>query len=183
MTQNPEPQSAEGANPQRAEGAKATQETPRRRWLKRGAFGLMAAGLAGGIGFKAFAHRGRFGSGPLDPAELDARIERMLKHLYVEIDATDAQKQQLEPIVKRAAQDLLPLREQMRAARREAVALFSAENIDRAAIEHLRAEQLQLAEAGSKRLVEALADAAEVLKPEQRVALAERMAHHRRRWH
>jgi len=77
----------------------------------------------------------------------------------------------------------LPLRGQMRAARREALALLSAETIDRAAIEHLRAEQLQLAEAGSKRLVVALADAAEVLTQEQRVALAERMAHRRRRWH
>ncbi|MCG6951272.1 MAG: Spy/CpxP family protein refolding chaperone [Betaproteobacteria bacterium] len=175
MTQNPDPKRAEGAN--------AARETSRRRWLKRGAFGLFAAGLAGGIGFKAFAHRGRFGSEPLDPAELDARIERMLKHLYVEIEATDAQKQQLEPIIKQAAQDLLPLREQMRTARRQALALFSADSIDRAALERLRVEQIQLADAGSKRLVEALADAAEVLKPEQRVALAERFEHRRRRWH
>jgi len=191
MTENPDPQSAEGANPKRAEGANpkraeganAAPETPRRRWLKRGAFGLFAAGLAGGLGFKAFAHRGRFGSGPLDPAEVDARIARMLKHLYVEIDATDAQKQRLEPIIKQAAQDLLPLRDQMRAARGEAFALLSADTIDRASIERLRVEQIQLADAGSKRLVAALTDAAEVLTQEQRVALAERLAHRRRRWH
>jgi len=178
MNENPDSKRADGA-----QAAEAQNETPRRRWLKRGAFGLFAAGLAGGLGFKAFAHRGRFGRGPLDPAELDARIERMLKHLYVEIDATDAQKQRLEPIVKQAAQELLPLRGQMRAARREALALLSAEVIDRAAIERLRAEQIQLADAGSKRLVVALADAAEVLTQEQRVALAERMEHRRRRWH
>jgi len=159
----------------------AGQESPRRRWLKRGALGLFAAGLAGGLGFKALAHRG--GRGPLDPAELDARIERMLKHLYVEIDATDAQKAQLAPIAKRAAADLLPLRERMRAARAEAIALLTGETIDRAAIERLRAEQLQLAEAGSKRLAAAIADAAEVLTPEQRKAVAERIERRRRRWH
>lgn len=158
------------------------QETPRRRWLKRGALGLLGAGLVGGLGFKAFAHRG-YGRGPLDPAQLDARIERMLKHLYVEIDATEAQKQRLAPIVKQAAQDLLPLRDKVRAARAQAVELLTGESIDRAAIERLRAEQLQLAEQGSQRLAQAIADTAEVLTPEQRKALAERVMHRRRRWH
>jgi len=167
----------------RLNGSDAARETPRRRWLKRGALGVLAAGLAGGLGFRAFAHRGGFGRGPLDPAELDARLERMLKHLYVEIDATDAQKERLAPIVKQAAQDLLPLRDKIRAARRQAIELLTGETIDRAAIERLRSEQLQLAEAGSKRLAEALADVADVLTPEQRKQLAERMQHRRRRWH
>jgi len=107
----------ENANPNHADRPEAPRETPRRRWLKRGALGALVAGLAAGLGFRAFAHRGDYGRGPLDPAELDTRIERMLKHLYVEIDATDAQKAQLAPIAKRAAADLLPLRERMRAAR------------------------------------------------------------------
>ena len=45
----------------------------------------------------------------------------MLKHLYVEVDATEAQKQQFAPIVKAAARDLLPLRDKMRDARGQAV--------------------------------------------------------------
>jgi len=172
----------ENANVNHPEGPNDTKGTPRRRWLKRGAFGLLGAGLAGGLGFRAFAHRGH-GRGPLDPAEVDARLERMLKHLYVEIDATEAQKQQLAPIVRQAAQELLPLRDTIRAARRQAIELLTADSIDRAAIERLRSEQLQLAEQGSKRLVQAIADAAEVLTPEQRQRLAERMQHRRRRWH
>lgn len=159
------------------------QDKPRRRWLKRGAFGLLAAGLAGGIGYKAFAHRGGFTRGPFDPAQLDARVERMLKHLFVEIDATDAQKEKLAPIVKQAAKELLPLRDKMRAARSQAIELLTQEQVDRAAIERLRAEQLALADQGSKRLAQAIADAAEVLTPEQRKILAERMQHRRRRWH
>ena len=76
----------------------------------------------------------------LDPAKLDAHLDRMLQHLYVEVDATDAQKQQLGPIVKAAARDLLPMRDRMRDARLQAVALLSQPSIDRAALEALRAE-------------------------------------------
>jgi protein CpxP len=103
----------------------------------------------------------------------------MLRHLYVEVDATDTQKQQLAPIVKGAVRDLLPMRERMRDARMQAVALLSQPTVDRAALEALRANQLQLAEQASRRVTQALADAADVLTPEQRKALADRIG----RWH
>ena len=89
----------------------------------------------------------------------------MLKHLYVEVDATDAQKQQLAPIVKAAARDLLPMRDRMRDARMQAVALLSQPTVDRAALEALRANQLQMAEQASRRVTQALADAADILTP------------------
>ena len=113
------------------------------------------------------------------PRRLDAHLDRALKHLYVEIDATDAQKQQLAPIVKGAAQDLLPLRAKMHDTRRQAVELLSQPDIDRAALETLRAEQLKLAEMASQRFTQALADVADVLTPDQRKQLAERI----NRWH
>jgi Spy/CpxP family protein refolding chaperone len=115
----------------------------------------------------------------LDPAKLDEHLDRMLKHLYVEVDATDVQKQQLAPIVKAAARDLLPMRDRMHDARQQAVTLLSQPTVDRAALEALRAGQLQLAEQTSRRLTQALADAADVLTPEQRKQLAERAG----RWH
>jgi Spy/CpxP family protein refolding chaperone len=160
---------------------------PRRRFFKRAAIATAIAGLTAGIGFKAFAQgggpwhgpHGGFWSASLDPATLDQRLDRMLKHLYVEIDATDAQKQQLAPIVKAAAADLLPLRTQMRDARRQAVTLLSQEHVDRAALEALRAQQVQLAEQGSKRITQALADVADVLTVDQKKQLATRLD----RWH
>jgi periplasmic protein CpxP/Spy len=162
----------------------------RRGFFKRAAIATLIGGIAAGIGFKAFAqgsgcgwHRSGFAAGPLDPAAVDEHLDRMLKHLYVEIDATDAQKQRLEPIVKQAVKDLLPLREKVRAARAQAVALLTADTIDRSAIEALRAEHLQLAEQASKRLTQALADVAEVLTPAQRKDLAARIEKHRGRWH
>jgi Spy/CpxP family protein refolding chaperone len=143
------------------------------------------AALGAVVGLKAYAHVGGFGGwhrggfmhGPVDPAQLDAHLDRMLKHLYVEIDATEPQKQALAPIVKAAVRDLLPLRERLHATRDQAVALLTQPTIDRAAIESLRASQLALVEQASKRLAQALGDVADVLTPEQRKAIAEHMAH------
>jgi len=162
----------------------------RRRFFKRAAIATLIGGLAAGIGIQAFAHgggyggwhRGGFMAGPLDPAAVDEHLERMLRHLYVEIDVTDEQKQRLAPIVKQAAEDLLPLREKMQAARKRAIELLTRDTIDRGAIEALRAEQVQLAEQASRRIAQSLADAAEVLTPAQRKELAARVEKHRRGW-
>jgi Spy/CpxP family protein refolding chaperone len=53
---------------------------------------------------------------------------------------------------------------------------LTAPTIDRTAIERLRAEQIGLAETASKRIAQALADAADVLSPEQRRKVADWMA-------
>jgi protein CpxP len=161
----------------------------RRRFFKRAAIATLIGGIAAGIGFKAYAqgsgcgwHRCGHAAGPLDPATVDQHLDRALKHLYVEIDATDEQKQRLEPIVKQAVKDLLPLRDKAHAARQRAVELLAADRIDRGAIEALRAEQIQLAEQASKRFTQALGDVAEALTPAQRKQLAERMESFGRRW-
>ena len=159
----------------------------RRRFFKRAAIATLIGGLAAGIGIQAFAHgggyggwhRGGFMAGPLDPAAVDEHLERMLRHLYVEIDVTDEQKQRLAPIVKQAAKDLLPLREKGREAHKKAAGLLTQDSIDRAAIETLRTEQLQLIEQGSRRFTQALADIADVLTPAQRRQIAQRFEHHR----
>ncbi len=169
----------------------ASEQKPRRRFFRRAAIATLIGGIAAGIGIKAFAQGGGFGggcgggfmSGPLDPARVDEQLERMLKHVYVEIDATDEQKQKLGPIVKQAAKDLLPLRERMHDARSKALELLTQDSIDRVAIENLRAEHLQLAEQASKRIAQTLADAADVLTSAQRKGLAVRVERHRRRWH
>jgi periplasmic protein CpxP/Spy len=162
------------------------EDKPRRRFFRRAAIATVIVGAATGIGVKAFAHagfggwhRGGFMGAALDPARLDEHLDRMLRHLYVEIDATDAQKQQLAPIVKAAVRDLLPVRAKMHEARRQAVELLSRDGVDRAALEGLRDDQIKLADQASRRFTQALADGADVLTPEQRRQLAERIG----RWH
>jgi Spy/CpxP family protein refolding chaperone len=149
--------------------------------FRRITLATLAGGVAAGIGFKAFGHGRRHG--PIDPATLEQHVERMLKHLYVEIDATEEQKARLEPIVKQAAKELAPLRESLHAGRREAIELLAAERVDAAALEALRARQLALADEASRRFTRALGEAAEVLTPAQRRDLAAHFARrHHRRW-
>lgn len=150
---------------------------------------LVAAGFIGAYASKSFAH----GPYPLivenpDPAQMDEYVERMVKHLAVEVDATPPQREKLTSIAQAAARDLAPLRGKMKEARKQALDLMNAENIDRDAIENLRVEQISLLDTVSKRMTLALADAAEVLNPDQRRKLAERMqryshGRHHRGWH
>src|SRR5262245_13771817 len=134
-----------------------TQHQPqgRRRFFWRaGLFGLLGAAAAG-IGWKAYAHGGWRRGEPLT----EARIDRMLQHLYVEIDATEEQKQRLGPIVKEAVRDLQPLHEKFHETRAQAIELLTQERIDPTAIEALRVEKLRLAEDASRRITRALAEA------------------------
>ena len=160
----------------------------RRRFFKRAAIATLIGSMAAGIGLKAWEHgapggwhRGGFMGGPLDPAMLDERIDRMVKHFAVEVDATPEQRAKLGEIARASAKDLLPLREKAREARKRAMELLASPSIDRAALERLRAEQIQSADAASRRLAQSLADVAEVLTPEQRKQLAERIQN-RGRW-
>ena len=112
-------------------------------------------------------HGGPFGGG-FDPARAEERADRMIRHISVEVDATAEQQEKLRGIVKNAVKDMVPMREQMFAARQKAHDLLFGQSVDRAAIEKLRTEQIGTVDALSKRLTQALADAAEVLTPEQR---------------
>jgi Spy/CpxP family protein refolding chaperone len=140
----------------------------------------MVGAVAAGIGFKAFGQGRRHG--PIDPADIDKHLDRMLKHLYVEIDATEEQKRRLEPIVKQAAKDLLPMREKLHAGRKQGIELLTQERIDPNAIEILRAQQLQYADEASRRFARALTEAADVLTPAQRKELAAHIGRRHARW-
>lgn len=148
---------------------------------KRITLATLAGGAAAAFSWGAFAH-GRRGHGPYGGPMSEERIERMVKHLAVEVDATPEQQEKLAAIAKQAAKDLEPLRGQAMETRKQAMELFSQPSVDRAALEKLRVEKLQRADAISRRVTQALGDAAEVLTPEQRKKLAEHVERRRGRW-
>jgi protein CpxP len=156
----------------------------------------LVAGITGNLLSKAFGqgdswhhiswHNGGVFGGPLSPAQVDDRIDRMTKHMAIELDATPDQQVKIANIAKAAVADLRPLHEKAHATRAQALTLLTAPTIDRSAIERLRAEKIGLAETASKCIAQALADAAEVLNPEQRRKVADWMAFGRpwwARWH
>ena len=169
----------------------APAPAPRRRTLLIVAVALVA-GLTGAVataaigasyvsashGFGSGWHggwRGGFGRAPLSPAEIEQRADRAVRHLAVEIDASNEQQEKLRTIVRGAVKDLLPLREQMRADRQHAIDLLTGPSVDRSAIERFRADKLALADTASKRVAQALADTAEVMTPEQRRQIGDRL--------
>jgi periplasmic protein CpxP/Spy len=99
---------------------------------------------------------------------IDVRADRMIRHLAVEIDATAEQQDRLRAIVRAAVKDLLPVRDKILAARVTARELLTQPTVDRAALEKLRADQIATHEAVSKEIIQAVADAADVLTPDQR---------------
>ncbi len=132
--------------------------------------GSIVAAAATGMGACGF-HHGMM-SGPHSAADISAHVDHVLKHLYVEIDATDAQKAQITPMVQQAVSDLLPMHTQLQAAHAQALQALTGTTVDRTALEAARVAHLQLADQASKRLTQLLADVDDVLTPAQRTALA-----------
>ena len=135
--------------------------------------GLMAGvgAIAQGAGMGAM-HHGMMMNENASPADISAHVDHMLKHLYVEIDATPAQQAQIGPLVQQAVTDLLPLRTQLQAGHTQFVQALTQSTIDRNGMETARESQLQLADQASKRIVQLLGDVGNVLTPAQRQSLA-----------
>jgi Spy/CpxP family protein refolding chaperone len=144
-----------------------------RRWFA-GLAVIGGAGALGLLGASAQAH-GWGRPGRMDPEAMQHRMERRVSRLVEHVGGTPQQKDRILAIATAALAELRPLREQARAARRRGMDLLAAPVIDRTTLEQVRAAQMQAADAGSRRMVQAMADAAEVLTPEQRARAVERM--------
>src|SRR6266536_3193742 len=116
---------------------------------------LLSSAFGQGFGWHPGWHGGGMLGGPLTPAQIDDRIDRMTKHMAIELDATSDQQVKIANIAKAAVADLRPLHEKAHATRAQAITLLTAPTIDRSAIERLRAEQIGLAETASKRIAQA----------------------------
>lgn len=175
------------ATPDSAPNPNAPGESGWRRFRRSGWVLVGAALLTGLIGFGvgrttgARWHGHGFGmhhqyGGETTMRRAEWGIDRMLSR----VDGTAEQKAKIAEIAKAAIRDLQPMRESLRGSRDKLAALLKAEKVDRAAIEQLRADQLALGETASKRVSQAISDAAEALTPAQRAALVERWE--RRSW-
>jgi Spy/CpxP family protein refolding chaperone len=147
----------------------------------------LIAGLAAGLGAGfAHAHGGPGWGGwhrgmDQDPQVMQKRAEARVKWMLADVGATDAQEKKIAEIMTAAMTDLRPLRQQAADARREAMQILAQPQVDRNALEALRAKQVQAMEQISRRMTQSLADAADVLTPEQRAKLAQRMESRRGR--
>jgi Spy/CpxP family protein refolding chaperone len=141
-----------------------------------GAFATTSFSQGFGGGFGPPFHmtvRGPMGFGPLTTEQLVDRADRAVRHVAIELDASADQQAKLEAIVKSAVTDLAPMRDKVRATHQKVRELLTASTVDRGAIEKLRAEQVATMDSLSKRIAQAVGDAAEVLSPDQRRKLGD----------
>ena len=146
-----------------------------------GVFALLAATKAFVFAREGGWHHGWHGA--MTSEAIASRIEHGVKYALSEVDANADQKAKVTAILQAAATDVQGLHEQHRLAHTQIHEILAAQTIDRARLETLRADQLQLADQASKRIVTAIADAAEVLTPEQRTKLIEEMQEEHHGWH
>ncbi len=148
-----------------------------RPFLRRPLFWWPFTLLGMTLALMLFAHRVSAGHGPpRGGAETwHHPTDRILDHLLAELDASDAQAERIRAIGEEA-RALFESQHEQRiddlAALRAAV---TAEPVDRDALEMLRQEHLARAQALSETMTAHLADALEVLDPEQRQQLIARI--------
>jgi periplasmic protein CpxP/Spy len=139
--------------------------------------GTVAVALAvGGMAAQAQpgGHGGPHRGGPAAMAE-GGLFAGHVDHMLDLVGATDAQRSQIDAIFKAARQDLAGQRDAGRKLHEQLATLYTANNVDAAAIEATRAQISAQHEVASKRLSQASVDAARVLTPEQRAKIGEVM--------
>jgi Spy/CpxP family protein refolding chaperone len=105
---------------------------------------------------------------PVSPELARERAAFAIDYVLSRVDASEDQREQIKAIVGNSIDDLFPLVDRHKINRESFVVEFSKPTMDRDALEQLRLNGLEMADQASTRLVAAIADAAEVLTPEQR---------------
>ena len=150
------------------------------RWV---AAALLAA-TAGTAGFAGAALAQQGGAmhamhghamGSMDPAAMEAHFDQHIAQMLP--DATEEQKARLKTLMATFHGELGTVHGQLRDAHVRAHALLLGPTVDRAGLEALRVQQMQALDQASRRMFATLADAAEVLTPEQRQRIAAAHAH------
>lgn len=139
----------------------------RRGWRVLGATLLVA--LAGTVGQAVQAMPGGPGGGH------GGGMMMMHGRALEAIGATADQQTRIREIFKAARDDVRKQHEAAGDLRAQMMAVFTATTVDARAAEAVRVKMAAVREADSKRMLQAMIDAAAVLSPEQRQKLAEQM--------
>jgi periplasmic protein CpxP/Spy len=122
----------------------------------------------GGLGMGGPGRGMMFGGSP-------EHMGRMIDHMLDGLSASDAQRSQIKQIAQAAATDLKAQREAGRALRERGMQIFAAPTVDAAAAEQVRQQMLAQHDQSSRRVLKAMLDISQVLTPEQRAKVGERM--------
>ena len=150
--------------------------------LKTMMMALLAGSLAATAGGTAYA---RADGKAFDPARFQEHLAKRVDKALNGTDATTDQKKQVADILGQTFKDMRAMHEQRTQNRKAMQEALQAPTIDPVKIEAIRAEQMKIADASSKRFTKALTEAGTVLNATQRQAFFKnwtlRGEHHRKR--
>jgi protein CpxP len=130
-------------------------------------------GMEGGMGHGMHGMHG--GMGGMMFGGSPEHMGRMIDHMLDGLNASDAQRSQIKQIAAQAAADLKAQAASARGLRQRGMQIFTAPTVDAAAAEQLRQQMLQQHDQMSRRVTQAMVAVANVLTPEQRAKVGERM--------
>lgn len=136
-------------------------------------FSAWAGGAGQGAMGACMHHMGGMGGmhGGMSMPFAGPSMNRMLDR----VDATPAQRAQIQPIVDKATKDLTALHDEGRALHEQGMKLWSQPKLDASAAEKVRKQMLRHHDKVSQRMLQAMLEVGNVLTPAQRAQLAERM--------
>ena len=108
-----------------------------------------------------------------DPEAVRERIGFVSGRILGYVDASEEQRGVIEGILDRSVEQIFALVGEREDAHEQLSTLLSSPEVDREALEALRVQHIELADAVSRQLTTSLAEIADVLTPEQRADLTE----------
>jgi Spy/CpxP family protein refolding chaperone len=161
----------------------SNEKSTERRSLRRGIlYGILGSGVLAAFvaarpiaaavqGEGGWPGHGGWGRHGHDPEAMREHLQVGVKWALRSVDASDDQQQKVGAILDAALEDAAKLHARHRENREAFAAGLTGATVDRAALENARKAEIALAEEASQLLTKTLADAADVLTPEQRQEL------------
>ncbi|MEP7007694.1 MAG: periplasmic heavy metal sensor [Sphingomonas bacterium] len=154
----------------------------RRGWLRRTALAaaLVASGAALPVLVASAQGVGMSMHGMMHGGAGDMHAKAMghVTQMLDAVGASDDQKTKIGSILHTGFEPMAKLHEDMGATHKSLHQILAAPTVDRAALEQLRAAQIARIDSASRAATGAMADAAEVLRPDQRAKLVAMAAEH-----
>ena len=114
-------------------------------------------------------------------AQIEKRASRMVERLTDGLDANAEQREKISALVTTFTKDVRPMRQQARKIRKDIEVLLLKDTINRDEVEKLRKERLAEIDRVTSKMTLAMVEVAEVLSPEQRRQLSDKLDHLRKK--
>jgi periplasmic protein CpxP/Spy len=143
-------------------------------WIKKTLIGVFGATILVG-GLTACGHRGDRERGPMSEERVVEMRGKVIERISDKLELDEVQKQKLGVL----ADELIAQRKAMRGdsadPRSEMKALIAGEKFDRSRAEALLTQKTQVVQAGGPKVIGALADFYDSLKPEQQKLVRDKL--------